>query len=229
MGNNNVYKILIADDHPLFREAITNVIESGFPDTETIETEDLESALSLAQEHDDLDLVLLDLNMPGMHGLNGLISLRNEAPTIPVVIVSAEDDKQVVLQAITCGAVGFISKSSPRAQMTEALQQILDGNVYLPSDIIRQSDQDSGRRSRRASEHPQIAPELLSSLTRRQLLVLERMAKGESNKQIAYNLHIAETTVKAHVSAILRKLGVHNRVQAILSASDIDFAQYLRR
>ncbi|GAA0785377.1 two component transcriptional regulator, LuxR family [Marinobacterium sediminicola] len=229
MGNNNVYKILIADDHPLFREAITNVIESGFPEAETFETEDLESALELAQQHDDLDLVLLDLNMPGMNGLNGLISLRNEAPTIPVVIVSAEDDKQIVLQAITCGAVGFISKSSPRAQMTEALQQILDGNVYLPSDIIRQTEQDSNRRNRRSNEHPQIAPELLSSLTRRQLLVLERMAKGESNKQIAYNLHIAETTVKAHVSAILRKLGVHNRVQAILSASDIDFAQYLRR
>jgi DNA-binding NarL/FixJ family response regulator len=112
--------------------------------------------------------------------------------------------------------------------MTEALQQILDGNVYLPSDIIRQSGQE-GRRNRRGNDNPQIAPELLSSLTRRQLLVLERMAKGESNKQIAYNLHIAETTVKAHVSAILRKLGVHNRVQAILSASDIDFAQYLRR
>lgn len=223
-----MYRILIADDHPLFREAITNVIESGFPDTETLETEDLETALKLAQENEDLDLVLLDLNMPGMNGLNGLISLRNEAPTVPVVIVSAEDDKQVVLQAITCGAVGFISKSSPRSQMTEALQQILAGNVYLPSDIIRQSGQES-RRSRRNSDHPQIAPELLSSLTRRQLLVLERMAKGESNKQIAYNLHIAETTVKAHVSAILRKLGVHNRVQAILSASDIDFAQYLRR
>lgn len=224
-----MYKILIADDHPLFREAITNVIETGLPDASTLETEDLETALSLAQTHDDLDLILLDLNMPGMHGLNGLISLRNEAPTIPVVIVSAEDDKQIVLQAITCGAVGFISKSSPRAQMTEALEQILQGNVYLPSDIIRKPDQDSGRRNRRASEQHQVDPELLSSLTRRQLLVLERMAKGESNKQIAYNLHIAETTVKAHVSAILRKLGVHNRVQAILSASDIDFAQYLRR
>jgi len=223
-----VYRILIADDHPLFREAITNVIESGFPGTETLETEDLETALKLAQENEDLDLVLLDLNMPGMNGLNGLISLRNEAPTVPVVIVSAEDDKQIVLQAITCGAVGFISKSSPRSQMTEALQQILAGNVYLPSDIIRQSGQEN-RRNRRNNDHPQIDPELLSSLTRRQLLVLERMAKGESNKQIAYNLHIAETTVKAHVSAILRKLGVHNRVQAILSASDIDFAQYLRR
>lgn len=222
-----MYRILIADDHPLFREAITNVIQSGFPGSETLETEDLETALQLATTDDELDLVLLDLNMPGMHGLNGLISLRNEAPTVPVVIVSAEDDKQIVLQAITCGAVGFISKSAPRQQMTEALQQILNGNVYLPSDIIRASSTDS-RRSRRLNE-PQIPPELLNSLTRRQLLVLERMAQGESNKQIAYNLNIAETTVKAHVSAILRKLGVHNRVQAILSASDIDFAHYLRR
>ncbi|SDX32123.1 two component transcriptional regulator, LuxR family [Marinobacter mobilis] len=220
------YKILIADDHPLFREAISNVIAAGFAGTEIIETEDLDSALAITQEQDDLDLILLDLNMPGMHGLNGLISLRNEAPTIPVVIVSAEEDKQVVLQAITYGAVGFITKSSPREQMTEAITQILNGNVYLPSDIIRTGGE-SSRRQRR-DDNP-ISPELLNSLTRRQLLVLERMSRGESNKQIAYNLNIAETTVKAHVSAILRKLGVHNRVQAILSAGDVDFSQYLKR
>ncbi len=220
-----MYKILIADDHPLFREAIHNVITDGFPDSHVMETCDLDSALKITQEHDDIDLVLLDLNMPGMHGLNGLITLRNEAPTIPVVIVSAEEDKQIVLQAITCGAVGFITKSSPRAQMTEAIEQILNGNVYLPSDIIRSSKP----APRRHHEEPGIPPELLQALTRKQLLVLERMTKGESNKQIAYNLDIAETTVKAHVSAILRKLGVHNRVQAILSAGDIDFSAYLRR
>ncbi|WP_120995546.1 response regulator transcription factor [Stutzerimonas urumqiensis] len=221
-----MYKILIADDHPLFREAIHNVISDGFVGSEVMETADLDSALALTQEHDDLDLILLDLNMPGMHGLNGLINLRNEAPTIPVVIVSAEQDKQVVLQAITYGAVGFITKSSPRAQMTEAIEQILNGNVYLPSDIIR-TQKSSPRRAHH--DEPAIAPELLQALTRKQLLVLERMTKGESNKQIAYNLDIAETTVKAHVSAILRKLNVHNRVQAILSAGDIDFAAYLRR
>ncbi|WP_170799351.1 response regulator transcription factor [Stutzerimonas stutzeri] len=221
-----MYKILIADDHPLFREAIHNVIRDGFPDSEILETADLDGALALTLEHDDLDLVLLDLNMPGMHGLNGLINLRNEAPTIPVVIVSAEQDKQIVLQAITYGAVGFITKSSPRAQMTEAIEQILNGNVYLPSDIIR--SQKSPSRHSHHSE-PSIPPELLQALTRKQLLVLERMTKGESNKQIAYNLDIAETTVKAHVSAILRKLNVHNRVQAILSAGDIDFTAYLRR
>lgn len=220
-----MYKILIADDHPLFREAIHNVISDGFPGSEVMETADLDSALVLTQEHDDLDLILLDLNMPGMHGLNGLINLRNEAPTIPVVIVSAEQDKQVVLQAITYGAVGFITKSSPRVQMTEAIQQILNGNVYLPPDIIR--TQKCG--TRRMNDAPGFPPELLQALTRKQLLVLERMTKGESNKQIAYTLEIAETTVKAHVSAILRKLNVHNRVQAILSAGDIDFGSYLRR
>jgi len=223
-----MYKILIADDHPLFREAINNVIQSSFPGCETVETQDLESALQLSQEaEDEFDLILLDLNMPGMNGLNGLITLRNESPTIPVVIVSAEEDKQIVLQAITYGAVGFITKSSPREQMAEALEQILAGNVYLPSDIIRASQSET--RSHRRNDDKQIPPELLSSLTRRQLLVLERMSAGESNKQIAYNLNIAETTVKAHVSAILRKLGVHNRIQAVLSAGNIDFSEYLKR
>ncbi|OOG82001.1 DNA-binding response regulator [Pseudomonas sp. A25(2017)] len=221
-----MYKILIADDHPLFREAIHNVISDGFPGSEVMETADLDSALALTAEHDDLDLILLDLNMPGMHGLNGLINLRNEAPTIPVVIVSAEQDKQVVLQAITYGAVGFITKSSPRSQMTDAIEQILNGNVYLPPDIIRTQKSPMGRR---LNENPSFPPEMLQALTRKQLLVLERMTKGESNKQIAYTLDIAETTVKAHVSAILRKLNVHNRVQAILSAGDIDFGAYLRR
>ncbi|WP_286238441.1 response regulator [Neptuniibacter halophilus] len=222
-----MYKILIADDHPLFREAIINVIENSFSGCQTLETDDLDSALEIAQNEDELDLILLDLNMPGMNGLNGLITLRNDLPTVPVVIVSAEEDKQIVLQAITYGAVGFITKSSPRDQMADALQQILAGNVYLPSDIIR-SSQPENRRTQRNDDN-QIPPELLSSLTRRQLLVLERMSKGESNKQIAYNLNIAETTVKAHVSAILRKLGVHNRIQAVLSAGNIDFNEYLKR
>ncbi|MDY0205894.1 MAG: response regulator transcription factor [Pseudomonas sp.] len=220
-----MYNILIADDHPLFREAICNVIRSGFPGCSILETADLDSTLLLAVEHDNLDLILLDLNMPGMSGLNGLMSLRNEAPTIPVVIVSAEQDKHIVLQAITYGAVGFITKSTPREQMTAAIEQVLNGHVYLPADIIRSTQANTRRTPREAT----ISPELLQALTRKQLQVLERMAKGESNKQIAYNLDIAETTVKAHVSAILRKLNVHNRVQAILSVGDIDFATYLRR
>ncbi|MCH4562475.1 MULTISPECIES: response regulator [Halomonas] len=221
-----MYKLLIADDHPLFREAIGRVIRDGFEDSEILETQDLESTLALTQQHEDLDLILLDLNMPGMHGLSGLLQLRNEAPTIPVVIISAEEEKQVILQAVTYGAVGFITKSSPREQMTHAIAQILDGNIYLPSDIIRASG--TARRNSPRDEHA-ITTQQLEALTRKQLQVLEHMTRGESNKMIAYHLDIAETTVKAHVSAILRKLGVHNRVQAILSASDIDFSAYLKR
>ena len=224
---SDVYKLLIADDHPLFREAIADVIRARYPDAEILQSENLEAAAELAEAHDDLDLILLDLNMPGMHGLNGLMQLRNDAPTIPVVIISAEEDKNIVLQAMTYGAVGFIIKSLPREKMTEALEQVLAGQVYLPSDVIRSSADPS--RSRRRQDENQIPPEMLNSLTRRQLLVLERMANGESNKQIAYNLCIAETTVKAHVSAILRKLNVHNRIQAVLSAGNIDFNQYLKR
>ncbi|MGB1092186.1 MAG: response regulator [Oceanobacter sp.] len=222
------YKLLIADDHPLFREAIAGVIRNRYPHADIIEAENLEGAAAIAEEQGELDLILLDLNMPGMNGLNGLIQLRNESPDIPVVIISAEEEKSVVLQAMTYGAVGFIIKSLPREKMTQALEQVLAGQVYLPSDVIRSND-DGRSRQKRMQEDNQIPPEMLNSLTRRQLLVLERMASGESNKQIAYNLSIAETTVKAHVSAILRKLGVHNRIQAVLAASHVDFNQYLRR
>lgn len=220
-----MYRILIADDHPLFREAICNVLHSGFQNSVIMEANDLDSAIAITQEQDDLDLILLDINMPGMQGLNGLMNLRNQFPTVPVVIISAEQDKHVVLQAVTYGAVGFITKSTPREQMTQAIMQVLNGHIYLPADIIRTESSTT----RRPSKEPVVPPELLQSLTRKQLLVLERMVKGESNKQIAYNLDIAETTVKAHVSAILRRLNVHNRVQAILSVSDIDFSIYLRR
>lgn len=213
-----MYTILIADDHPLFREAITNVMYGSFPGCQTLETDELESTLALTRDRDDIDLILLDLNMPGMNGLHGLITLRNEAPMTPVVVVSAEEDKQIIMQAITYGAAGFITKSSPREEMSQALQQILAGNTYMPADVV-QADTDDNQPAHSMDS------DLFSSLTRRQLLVLERMSMGESNKQIAYNLNIAETTVKAHVSAILRKLGVHNRMQAVLCAGNLDFNQ----
>lgn len=225
-----MYKFLIADDHPLFREAIGSVIESSFEGAQIIECESLDEAAEQVATVDDLDLILLDLNMPGMDGLNGLMRVRNESPLVPAVIVSAEEDKGVVLQAITYGAIGFITKSSPRAQMAQALQQILGGNVYLPTDVIHGTASSAkATTSRAAARDESISREMLESLTRRQLKVLERMAMGESNKQIAYNLSIAETTVKAHVSAILRKLNVHNRIQAVLNAGNIDFSEYLKR
>ncbi|MBL4713658.1 MAG: response regulator transcription factor [Alcanivorax sp.] len=224
-----MYQVLIADDHPLFREAIARVIDDGFPGSTLLEASDLDTALDLAGRHDDLDLVLLDLNMPGMQGLGGLVRLRNLFPTLPAVIVSAEEEKRVILQTITYGAVGFITKSTPRKQMIQALEQVLAGSIYLPADIIRAgAGSDAGNESATARREPEDLSEVLATLTRKQLQVFERMSRGESNKVIAYQLNIAESTVKAHVSAILRKLGATNRVQAILSAGDIDFSAYLR-
>ena len=222
-----MYQVLIADDHPLFREAIARVIDDGFPGSTLLEASDLDAALAVAGRHDDLDLVLLDLNMPCMQGLGGLVRLRNLFPTLPAVIVSAEEEKRVILQTITYGAVGFITKSTPRKQMIQALEQVLAGSIYLPADIIR-AGSGAGEESTAARREPEDLSDVLATLTRKQLQVFERMSRGDSNKVIAYQLNIAESTVKAHVSAILRKLGATNRVQAILSAGDIDFAAYLR-
>ena len=220
-------KVLVADDHPLFRDAIINIIGRRFEGCVTYETQDIDSTLAFVKEHDDLDLILLDLNMPGMSGLNGLLDLRNECPTTPVVVVSAEEEKQTILQTLAYGAVGFIAKSSSKDTIGDALESVLNGNVYLPSDIIRNTD---NQRSSGGRQHDlRVGVETLSSLTRRQLMVLKCMTKGEANKQIAYNLNISETTVKSHVSSILKKLGVYNRVQAVVGCSDIDFNQYLKR
>ncbi len=222
-----MYKFLVADDHPLFRDALIAVIRSRYEECDILQSEDITHALDLAATHTDLDLILLDLNMPGMAGLKGLLELRNQSPTIPVAIISAETNKQIILQTIAYGAVGFIAKSAPREKMREAFEQILEGHVYLPADIIRaEGGQDS---SHRRQDEPNFSPEMLHTLTRRQLLVLESMAQGAANKQIAYNLNISETTVKSHVSAILKKLGVHNRIQAVVGVTNIDFDRYLKR
>lgn len=218
-------KILIADDHPLFRDAIKSVITEKLPGYMLIETANLDEAIELVDENPDIDLILLDLNMPGMDGLNGIVRMRNQAPEIPLGIISAEEDKSVVLQTIGYGAVGFIPKSTTRDTIAQAIEQILDGQVYMPADIIRSGSSHSGSGMHRQGND--IDLKNISHLTRKQLQVFERMAKGKSNKQIAYEMNIAETTVKAHVSAILHKLNVKNRIQAVLCASNIDFDQYL--
>lgn len=219
-----MYNILVADDHPLFRDAIVNIIGIKFVGSTTYETEDVASTLAFVKEHDEIDLILLDLNMPGMLNLNGLLDLRNECPTTPIVIVSAEQEKQKILQTISYGAVGFIAKSSSKDVIGDALESIFKGNVYLPSDIMR-----SQINSTTTTNEANALPENISLLTRRELIVLQHLTKGEANKKIAFNLHISETTVKSHVSSILKKLGASNRVKAVLGCSNIDFNHYLKR
>jgi len=221
-----MYKILIADDHPLFRDAIKSVIDEKFPGSTILETSNFDDSIQLAEENPDIDLVLLDLNMPGMEGLTGIVRMRNNHPEIPLGIISAEEDKSVVLQTVSYGAVGFITKSTARENIAMAISQILEGQVYLPADIIRSN---STRQPSLVRKNDENTLKNVAYLTRKQLQVFERLAKGKSNKQIAYEMNIAETTVKAHVSAILHKLNVKNRIQAVLCASNIDFDQYLHQ
>jgi DNA-binding NarL/FixJ family response regulator len=221
-----MYKMLIVDDHPIFRQAISKIICDGFPGSVCLEADSIGPCHQIIKENIDFDLVLLDLNMPGTAGLSGLLELRNEYPTIPFVIVSAESGKQQILQTISYGAVGFISKSSSIDTITHSLKSIFNGNVCLPSDLIRASNTAPSNKYNKSFE---ISPEKMQLLTRKELIVLKYLNQGEANKHIAYEMNISETTVKSHVSSILKKLGVSNRVKVVIGSASIDFDTYLKR
>ena len=222
-----MYSLLVADDHPLFRDALQAVIVSGFTDTQLFEADSLAAAMARIDTQEGLDLLLLDLSLPDADGLEGLKTLRETFPWLPVAIVSAHQERQLVLDAITLGAVGYIPKSTPRAQLLASLHQILQGQLYLPADIMRRPPPPS-RAASVAS--PSTTPSSrLTRLTEKQLDVLSCMSQGMSNKQIARELNIAETTVKTHVSAILRKLGASSRVHAIVMAGEEDLSGYLAK
>lgn len=204
-------RILIADDHPLVRDALRSAVLYSCQAQEIHEAGCLDDAVSTLREKGELDLVLLDLNMPGMNGLAGLLALRSQFPAIPIAVVSAHEDRKVMLEAVRCGAAGFIPKSTPRDAIAGALRQILAGEVYLPPSV-------EGGEETEDEETAEIARRL-STLTAQQLRVLEMLGTGKLNKEIAYELSITETTVKAHVSAILQKLKVYSRTQAVVFAN----------
>ena len=222
-----MYSLLVADDHPLFRDALHAVISSGFTDAQLLETDSLAGAMAHIEALEGLDLLLLDLSLPDADGLEGLKTLRETFPGVPVAIVSAHQERQLVLDAITLGAVGYIPKSTPREQLLAALQQILQGQLYLPADIMRRPPPRAIPAA--AGEDSEDKPSRLPRLTDKQLDVLGCMSQGMSNKQIARELDIAETTVKTHVSAILRKLGATSRVHAIVMAGEEDLNGYIAK
>jgi DNA-binding NarL/FixJ family response regulator len=215
-GTQNVPRVLIADDHPLFRDALRFAVEEVATDepVAVLEAGTLAEVDAAAHAEPGVDLVLLDLKMPGMNGMAGLVGLRRRFPTLPVVIVSAAEDPAVVREALACGASGYIPKSLDRGALTGALRLVLEGEVYVPPGLRSQGPGEKGARTGR-----------LSALTPQQLAVLRLMVEGKPNKIIAYELAIAETTVKAHITVILRKLGVHSRTQAVLLARDLVGAQ----
>ena len=208
-----VYRVLVADDHPLYRDALSNLVCAAFDDVEVKQCEDISSALDhLAAGA--VDLVLLDLSMPDAEGLDGVRRLREASPAMPVIICSALDDPQLVRDAFKLGVSGYLPKSSGTEVTKHALQLVRSGGVYVPSQALMESVVNAPA----AVEEPEDGENRCADLTPRQLAVLALLEKGMSNKSIARELGIGEITVKAHVSAILRKLEVDNRVQAVVAA-----------
>ncbi len=204
--------LLIADDHPLFREALRGVVARLLPEAEIREVEDADALYALVDDAPDADLLLLDLNMPGAHGFSALVHLRAAHPQLPVVMVSAREEPAVMRRALDHGAMGFIPKSSDAATLSAALRRVLDGERWVPL-----AAQDAPPT---AADERDIAARV-RELTPQQFRVLQMVGSGLLNKQVAYKLGVSEATIKAHMSAILRKLGANNRTQAVLLAGKL--------
>ena len=215
-NNDAALQILIADDHPLYRDALELVVNDVYPSASIVSCASQEEVLNVVQSDDSFDLILLDLKLPDATAFTCLTLIRSRTSVTPIVIVSAVEDSTTMREAIEYGATGFLPKSSSRATMRNALQLVMSGGVFLPASAVSSSWL---RRSAPAQESSNDSEH--SSLTRRQKTVLQLMAEGKSNKAIANELSITEITVKAHVSAILRKLGVSNRVQAAMLAKEV--------
>lgn len=206
------FSFVIADDHPLFRGALRQALLGIDDRSRILEVGDFEGTKALIAGSEEIDLVLLDLSMPGVSGLSGLVALRGMDASLPIVIVSAHDDAATIRRALELGASGFISKSASMDQIRSAVRRVLDGEIAKPPGVELGEEGD-----------PEIGDLIarLRTLTPQQTRVLSMLAEGLLNKQIAFELHVSEATVKAHVSAILQKLGVDSRTQAVIRLSRI--------
>ena len=198
---------IVADDHPLFRGALKEILLSLPQGAEIVEAADFDQAAAALERHGDADLLLLDLAMPGTSGLSGLALLRAEHPSVPIAIVSASEDSQIIARALDLGASGFIPKSAGFDEIRTAIVRLLSGDVWLPGDVSLDAPGD-----------PEVADLIarVKTLTPQQTRVLSMLGRGLLNKQIAYELGVSEPTIKAHVSAVLLKLGVDSRTQAVI-------------
>lgn len=208
---------LIIDDHPLFCDALEMTLRSVTDFTDVRTADCLTTAFEMLEEMPGPNLILLDLNLPDVSGLDGLLRLKRKVGNAPVIIVSSTTDNSVIKGAITAGASGFVPKHSRRGVFKEAIAQIENGGVYKPSGFVEGGE---------PSESEAMLSRL-ASLTNQQSRILELICEGKLNKQIAFDLSIAETTVKAHVTAIMRKLGVQSRTQAVLAAHEASYSSVL--
>ncbi|WP_368667828.1 response regulator [Palleronia pontilimi] len=208
---------LVIDDHPLFCDALELTLRNVAAFRAVATTDSLKSGLQIIAEDGAPSLVVLDLNLPDVTGMDGLIRIRTQAPETPVIVVSSMTENAIISAAMQAGASGYVPKHSPHSEFRAALDAIAEGRTYLPESFV----------SCPQPEDRADAVTRLSSLTAQQARILELICDGKLNKQIAYDLSIAETTVKAHVTAIMRKLGVQSRTQAVLVAQQAKFAAIL--
>ncbi len=214
-------RLLIVEDHPLFREALENAIRVTLPDAELFEAPSIDTAASLLSSTSRFDLILLDLSIPGTTGLSGVMRIRKTAPRTPVLVVSAHQDPGLVAHVLSLGVAGYVSKSTSKEQLADAISAVLRGEIHV------QSGAGSPASARRVGLPAQALLKRLRELTPQQLRVLDMIRCGLQNKQIAYELGICETTVKVHVSDILRKLQVMSRTKAIIEMEKIDFVNLI--
>ncbi|MEO1199521.1 MAG: response regulator transcription factor [Pseudomonadota bacterium] len=213
MQTSEPERIIIADDHPLFRDALRGALSAQFPAADITEAGAIDAVEALLGDGVSADLLLLDLAMPGVKGFSGLLSIRAQHPSVPVVVVSANEEPAIIRRCIDFGAAGFIPKSLDVSEMRDAVAAVLGGEIWVPQEVDLDVEGED--------EQVELAARL-ATLTPQQLRVLMMLSAGLLNKQIAYELSVSEATVKAHVSAILQKLGVDSRLQAVILASKID-------
>jgi DNA-binding NarL/FixJ family response regulator len=207
------HRLVIADDHPLFRGALREAVSGLFEGVDIAEAGTFDEITGLIERGGEVDLILLDLTMPGVRGFSGLMYLRAQYPSVPVIVVSANDDPAAIRRCMEFGASGFIPKTLGVEEMRSVIARILKGGVWTPPDV----DLDGGSDAETAELMARLA-----TLTPQQVRVLMMLSEGLLNKQIAYQLGVSEATVKAHVSAILQKLGVESRTQAVIAAAKIE-------
>ncbi len=211
------YKIVIADDHPLFRGALRQALSDVYVDLQINEAGSLDDVTAILDGGEEQDLILLDLKMPGVQGFSGLMYLRAQYPGVPVVVVSANEDRPIIRRSLDFGASGYIPKSTPVEDIRNAVSDVLNGEIWVPSELDLSGTDDT--------EDAEMASRL-ATLTPQQVRVLMMLSQGLLNKQIAYELSVSEATIKAHVSAILQKMGVESRTQAVIAAGRIDGSQW---
>ncbi len=218
MAQPEQYRLVIADDHPLFRGALRESISGLLEQMEIAEAGTFDEVVELLERGgSDVDLILLDLAMPGVRGFSGLMYMRAQFPSVPVIVVSANDDPATIRRCMGFGASGFIPKTLGVDDMRAAISAILGGGVWTPPDVELGTGADAETAELMAR---------MATLTPQQVRVLMMLSEGLLNKQIAYQLSVSEATVKAHVSAILQKLGVESRTQAVIAASKIEAGHF---